>query len=384
MLALGVPPEAMAELTAAGAVAATSVVKLETSIVQGETVANATWGAVQDEKLPLAAEGPTEFAGPVKAEPITVDAAGELSFTAVGMVATLTGWTEDGAATEPPSVTLTCVPDTDATLAVVPVTEAGESTTPSVEEPAPGIKVGSDAAAAPPVSILAVPPECHPIEPPPVARWSNLCANIAGYANVAKLDASVLQPPGLVNIAAGNAVRNCDGVTGKFCTQNTALPELNGEPKYPPAPGSFYSFGFVPTTGTMQLTQLGVGRVDVWFMAADQSKGEAVARLQVSARLFDAKVNGVPLELGPNCRTATPIDVVLRANPKSYSITDGGLLTGTITIPPFSGCGVNEDLDPIITGLVSGPGNYVKMTQGKVCTINNGFRCPPEVPIPQR
>ena len=55
-----------------------------------------------------------------------------------------------------------------------------------------------------------------------------------------------------------------------------------------------------------------------------------------------------------------------------------------MTIPPFTGCGVSEDLDPLITGLVSGGGNFVKLTQGSICTLtgsNNG--CPPEEPTPE-
>jgi hypothetical protein len=109
-----------------------------------------------------------------------------------------------------------------------------------------------------------------------------------------------------------------------------------------------------------------------------------VVKLQVSAQLTYAEINGVEIKLGPNCRTATLIDVTLLGVAASYSITEGGILQGVIDIPPFSGCGVDEDLDPIITGLVSGPGNYVKMTQGPVCTIISGLKCPPVVPVPQR
>jgi hypothetical protein len=94
--------------------------------------------------------------------------------------------------------------------------------------------------------------------------------------------------------------------------------------------------------------------------------------------------HGVPIELGPDCRTATPIDVVLTAKAGTYSITEGGVLDGTITIPPFTGCGVNEDLDVMITSLVSGPNNYVKMTQSKVCSLGNQVNCPPVAPVPQR
>jgi hypothetical protein len=386
-LELSVPQEALAELTAAGAVSATSVVRLDTSIVQGDTAANATWSAVRDEPVPLAE--PTAFAGPVEAEPVTAGAAGDLSFTASSLVATITGRNAEGAPTEPPSIDLTCIPapEQQAGLAVVPIADPAEPTDPTFEVPKPGIKVGTKeqgSSAAPVTALGPVPPECHPIQPPPVPKWSDFCANIGGYTNVAKLDASIMQPIGIINIAAGNPVLRCDGIRLKACSKNTALPDLNGEPKYAPATGSFFSLGVVPTIGTMQLTQLGIANVDVWFMVNAPDVGEAHARLQVSAQLLETEVMGVPLDLGPNCRTATPIDVELYATAKSYSITEGGILTSTVTIPPFTGCGVTEDLDPLVTGLVSGPGNYLKMTQGQICTINNGLRCPPEVPELER
>lgn len=382
-LAVSVPSEAAAALT--GAAAITSAVKLDMGIVQGDTAASATWGATRDQPVPLVADGPTVLTGVTTPEPVTVAAPGDLSFTAGGLVATLTGWTADGAATDPPTVDLTCIPVGDAALAVVPV--ARDRTVPTYEAPRPDIKVGTgDRAgdpATPPFSALGEPPpECHPIEAPEgVTNYQSYCANLGGYANVAKLNTSVMQPAGLVNISAGSFTPRCDGINGKFCSKNTVLPNLNGEPKLPPAPGSFYAFGIVPVTGSMQLTQLGVANVDIWFQGAN---GLATATLKATARLFDTEVNGVPLDLGPNCHTETPIDVVLTATPATYSITNGGVLTGTITIPPFTGCGVTEDLSPLITGLVSGPDNFVKMTQGKVCSLGNGVNCPPEIPVLQR
>jgi hypothetical protein len=376
-LALSVPPEAFTSLT--GAVSATSAVKLETGIAQGDMTASATWNATQAQPVPLEANGSTVFTGTTAPEPVTVGAAGDLSFTAGGLSATLTGWDADGAATEPATVDLTCVPESDAALAVVPVAKPGD---PTFEMPKPEIKVGSRDA-APSVSAAGTPPpECHKIPPPEgVTNYQSYCANMAGYANVNKLHTSVLQPAGLFNISAGSFAGNCDGIRLKFCSKNTVLPNYNGEPKLPPAPGSFYIFGLIPATGSMQLTQLGIANVDIWFQG---SAGLATAKLQVSVRLFDVKINGVPLDVGPDCHTATPIDVVLTATPASYSITNGGVLTGTITIPEFTGCGVTEDLDPIISRTVSGPGNFVKMTQGKVCSLSNGVNCPPEVPIPKR
>ena len=53
-------------------------------------------------------------------------------------------------------------------------------------------------------------------------------------------------------------------------------------------------------------------------------------------------------------------------------------------IPPFTGCGVGEDLDPLLTGLISGKDNYVKMTQGAICDIRTERTCPPAPPELQR
>lgn len=382
-LALDVPPDALSELTAAGAVAATSVVKLETSIVAGETAASAIWVAVQTEPVPLTTDGPAKFAATSEPDPVTVHAAGDLSFTAAGLVATVTGRTADGAVTEPPSVTLSCIPDADqqAGLAVVPVFRAASPRSRAVEEPE--IEVGDPGDESSPISALGTPPpECHPIGPPPgVTNFQSYCANAAGYANVEKLNASVLQPTTLVNVSAGAFVIRCDGVTGKFCSTNIMEPNYEGRTEFPPASGSFFTLGVMPTTGSMQMTPVGPAVIDIWFQG---TAGRATARLKVDVRIFDARINGVPFDVGPNCRTATPVDVVMIATPQQYSLTNGGVLTGTITIPPFSGCGATEDLDPVFTALVSGPGNYLKMTQGKVCSLGNGVNCPPEVPIPKR
>jgi uncharacterized protein DUF6801 len=392
-LAVSVPPEAAAGLT--GAATITSAVKLDLNIVQGDTAVSATWGATQDQPVPLTADGPTVLTGASTPEPVTVAAPGDLSFTAGGLVATLTGWTADGAATDPPTVDLNCIPTGEAALAVVPV--ASDPTVPTSEVPRPDIKVGTRE--APSTTALGdIPKECHSIGAPkddhgnPVASFQSYCAKLTGYTNVAKLNTSVLQPPGLINISAGSFARNCDGVTGKFCSWNTVYPnnpeppvDPSGppvdDPRLPKAPGSFYIFGVIPATGTMQLTQLEPASVFIWFKGSD---GLATARLRLSAQLLDAQVNGVDVPLGPDCRTATPIEAVLTATPATYSITNGGVLTGIVTIPPFSGCGEREDLDPLLTGVISGPGNYVKMTQGKVCSLSNGVNCPPVAPTPQR
>ncbi|MBC7269927.1 MAG: hypothetical protein H5T76_14660, partial [Streptomyces sp.] len=75
-----------------------------------------------------------------------------------------------------------------------------------------------------------------------------------------------------------------------------------------------------------------------------------------------------------------------------YQLTSGGPLTGEFTIPAFTGCGTGgEDLDPLLTASVSGPGNYTKQIQGQTCAplVFNPAECtedlqPLQVPAPQR
>jgi hypothetical protein len=60
--------------------------------------------------------------------------------------------------------------------------------------------------------------------------------------------------------------------------------------------------------------------------------------------------------------------VKLTGRSPDYTVNTGGPLTGTTTIPPFSGCGVGEDLDPLLNASISGPDNFMKLTQGVPCT----------------
>ncbi|ASR34698.1 hypothetical protein BAY61_06570 [Prauserella marina] len=108
----------------------------------------------------------------------------------------------------------------------------------------------------------------------------------------------------------------------------------------------------------------------------------------MSVRLADVRVNGASYDVGPNCRTQEPIDTVLYGSsgqampeqPGEYSLAYGGTLTGSATIPPFTGCGPNGSLDSLITQAVSGPGNAIEVRQGGVCFEAGEAGCPPALP----
>jgi uncharacterized protein DUF6801 len=382
---LTLPPEAAAELTAAGASVVGAITDL--AATAGDVVA--PWsGSAPDTPVPAdanlvlsASVGVPEARG---AEP------GELVFTAGPLALTLLPRLADGTAAE--TVPVNCAPTDPDQLRLGAVRIVAPGTGAPSRAPLPGDPSAGGSADGPANGLTVKgtpPPDCKVIPPPqPPKPGVAYCAYLTGFANVAKLDAATLQPPGIVNIAAENPVLNCknDGGRKWACQRATVEPNLNGQPQLPPATSSFLAFGVMPTRATMQLTQIGQTDVTLEFTYVGMPRlGVSVAKGKMMARIFDASVNGVPLELGANCQTETPIDVTLTATAASYSITLGGVLDGTITIPPFSGCGVTEDLDPIITGMVSGAGNYVKMTQGPICTIlGQQTGCPPVVPEPQR
>ncbi|MBM7773521.1 hypothetical protein JOD54_003725 [Actinokineospora baliensis] len=133
---------------------------------------------------------------------------------------------------------------------------------------------------------------------------------------------------------------------------------LTGDLSLPPAKAYLVVFRFMPVTNTITLTPVGqaTGSAVLTIDGTPNANADIDVVLRVDLRVSEVFQDGVPLAVGDACHTATPIDIRLRGKvlvvPGSVST-----LTSVITIPPFTGCGTTEDLDPLITGLVSGPGN---------------------------
>lgn len=300
---------------------------------------------------------------------------------------------EDGATAPVPGaipdadvVTLDCAPDSgqDTTVATVAVAGTGAGGPdgppgPSTEPNGPG-PLGEDGPPGHRVSPEGdPPPDCAEIGDADTA-W---CAYLGGYANVNGLDAAMLLTPGVVNLGLDNA-GICDDGSGFICQDTVAELNDGGEQRFPLSRNHFHAFGFVPNSATVELRQVGDMSIEVRFHPSTWD-GSVVASARMSIRLHDVTVNGEDLPVGEHCRTVEPVDVELVADyPGSYSVVEGGFLDGFVDVPPFSGCGRNGELDPLLTGLISGSDNYLKLTQGRVCDIRNGDSCPPSVPEPQR
>ncbi|MEV5572508.1 hypothetical protein AB0L06_20890 [Spirillospora sp. NPDC052269] len=93
----------------------------------------------------------------------------------------------------------------------------------------------------------------------------------------------------------------------------------------------------------------------------------------VGVRVHDVALNGTPLSVGENCRAKpTPLNLSsFTGNDQSGRtvLTLGSTFTGRVDIPAFTGCGTSEDLSPLFTASVSGPGNYVQLESAPWCRV---------------
>ncbi|GAA1197881.1 hypothetical protein F4556_006167 [Kitasatospora gansuensis] len=245
----------------------------------------------------------------------------------------------------------------------------------------------------PPGAMVLPFPDMDPFPPTPA------CAFAVGFANVHKLgQASVVNDPDRKPVLAGL------NLTRRFVTLWDPEPgqqpyfeaDSLGYLKLPPSDTTFLTYGFMPTTAKMELIPQGL----LTIVATGNSDWEQPAEFTIggyqSLRIYDVKINGTPLDVGPNCRTVKPVNLELKGRQDDYlpgggdgkpdyTLQGGGpLAQRDLTIPPFTGCGTGgENLDRLFTAAVSGPGNTLNLIQGAICTPTsdqpNG--CEPEIEL---
>lgn len=320
---------------------------------------------------------------------VTVATPGDAVYSAAEFGGTLTLRKDDGTAAEPAKVPISCAPNLgqDTALATVPVTRPAVPATRQDVADHPDAGTRQVAAAqedfCPPEVTggfsedfpLPTPPEGADIlELPPLKG----CAKVSGFSNVAKLNGAA---PlfGKAALAVGNRVVTKLDFPNPIPENNYFELDSLGVLHMETRRATFLTFGFLPTTAELEITQVGkatafqnsnITAVDYFMRLPDQPPRFTTASSYVSLRVHDVQVNGVPLDVGPDCRTAEPMKLQVSASTLDsppYVVNTGGDLRGMTTIPPFHGCGVGEDLDPIFTASISGPGNYVSVTQGQIC-----------------
>ncbi|WP_424187468.1 hypothetical protein ACOBQX_06600 [Actinokineospora sp. G85] len=154
-------------------------------------------------------------------------------------------------------------------------------------------------------------------------------------------------------------------LSGRLLTKITIAPgpdglnEILGELNIQPADTYMVVFRFMPVNNTVSIipTDLvrgkgklsSVGPIEEWFV---DSKVNASVNIKVS----NLRQDGVPIDVGPNCGTSSPVVVPVEGKIKIAPGQKTRIET-TTTIPPFAGCrnpATGEDLSKLLTGLVSG------------------------------
>jgi hypothetical protein len=125
--------------------------------------------------------------------------------------------------------------------------------------------------------------------------------------------------------------------------------EVAGDLALPPAPSYFVTFRFMPATATTTVIVTAPVR-------AELVNGVLTSTIHLVFQLSQVRVQQVPLDVGPNCRSD---EAVIQQSGPFASPLSTGTISGTFTIPPFHHCGATENLDPLFDGLVSGPGNAI-------------------------
>ncbi len=126
---------------------------------------------------------------------------------------------------------------------------------------------------------------------------------------------------------------------------------ITGDLSLPPSHGYFVVFGFVPTTARTDL-------IPVAEVTGTIKDGYVRANATLDVELGEVAVNEQPLDVGQACRTAEPASIDLEGPFELAKMR----MRGVYAIPPFGGCQGRERLDPLLTGLISGPGNTIDLT----------------------
>jgi hypothetical protein len=390
------PEKAVAGL-GEGVTSVEGVAGLDVLVTEGRRPGSATWQSLTIPATKVPGKGSLSLAATGAVPPATIGTEGDAVFSAGALSLRLspkgTGGGTDAPAQAPLAVACTPNLGQDTTLVTVPLTGS-----PGAADPAPSVSPGSG---GPPSRTRAAPGEECP-DPMPEPEYNEkfehlfppvpddhvhvsdpdpACANLAGKSNVNKLKgASPIG--GRASVIVGRDLYNYrDPATGEPLTQarHIAMAHLDT------LESTFLTFGFMPTTAKMEITQIGNMNL------ASVGPGTVSARptitntwAEATIRVHDVRVNGSPMDVGPNCRTEKPVYLPLTGRSDSdppYDVAQGGRLVGSIDIPGFSGCGVGEDLDRLLTASISGKGNYIQLTQGPVCFVEIGNTtinpCPP-------
>lgn len=213
---------------------------------------------------------------------------------------------------------------------------------------------------------------------PRIKEGTDVAGIVAGTTTVRKAQQTVLLHPMVLRVYGNNeftfehgSARFIDTTSPAWVVQHPGRHPVFGV--FPTTHSAVLGFGMLPVTADLILSQVVVnGKVQPLTVKTRVDEHSilqfpAFVSGQVNLRLANVKVDQVPLDVGPHCMTATPLQLNLVGRPGHYNLFTGGTIRGKVTIPPFAGCGVNgDDLDPLLDGVISGPGNTLVQHQSNL------------------
>jgi hypothetical protein len=287
-----------------------------------------------------------------------------------------------GAPPDQPAEQVACTADggQDLSFGTVPVLAAA---------PSPASKPAPDKKAAP--GPRSTGPQKHSLldeEPPPdetITMVLPLQSNqVDNTTTIAKTGSKIHSNPAVLANGVWFRVTDPEGIPFRS--------EITGELAFTPVTVAYLGYGFLPISATVEFLPVDYRRSTMIHSFGTLFDGILRNHLDVVSRLSDVKVNGVPLDAGPDCVSETPMPIDMMGE---YDPFGAGGLIGTdpanpdpkyrgFTLPPFKNCGAAEKLSSLFTGQNSGPGNQASahLSLITLCQEADHRNCPPVVPIP--
>jgi hypothetical protein len=287
-----------------------------------------------------------------------------------------------GAPPDQPAEQVACTADggQDLSFGAVPVLAAA---------PAPVSKPAPDKKAAP--GPRPTGPQKHSLldeEPPPdetITMVLPLQSNqVDNTTTIAKTGSKIHSNPAVLANGVWFRVTDTEGIPFRS--------EITGELAFTPVTVAYLGYGFLPISATVEFLPVDYRRSTMIHSFGTLFDGILRNHLDVVSRLSDVKVNGVPLDAGPDCVSETPMPIDMMGE---YDPFGAGGLIGTdpanpdpkyrgFTLPPFKNCGAAEKLSSLFTGQNSGPGNQASahLSLITLCQEADHRNCPPVAPIP--
>ncbi|WP_329125822.1 DUF6801 domain-containing protein [Streptomyces sp. NBC_01465] len=417
---VGLPQAELEGLVPAGTTTLASTAALAVKVTQNGQSADAQWANLEAPGTPLPADGTLHLVHEGEVPTVTVNAPGDVVLTAGALTMNLLPTADGGQEDAAKPLSVTCRPGADqsgklATIQVAGDAGADPTKSPGSGQAGDGGEKNRDGIAVEPQDDPVDPPRSCPADlplpegeldtshapqaaMPPGADEPKVsaapnggslgCAYAVGYANVTKLNGAMIindpsKKPAMMSVAAVKQTSQRSRppfAKGGYYQRIDSLGKL----VLPDAESTFLTFGFEPVTAKVHFENgpVTISTGTVGFKP-DPVEKFATAFFTQTLRVYDVKVNGVPLDVGPNCRSSKPFPVVLSGLfPKYANVFLGGPMEGTVDIPGFSGCGTGgEDLDPLFTASLSGPGNLISVVQGNTCVPTEpSTECPGRLP----